>query len=140
MRSIDAFGPLAQPLELIAGPADQESIDAMQSRGQFRLVEMTVVVVLVGLRRSLAVEVPRAQSLCVPPWQLQGRGLLRSRRMRIQLIRRQFELARANLAFGQRAYHRVVAPVSQLLWRRLQGGVSGRIGANSCIWAKSLLR
>ena len=39
-----AFGPLAQPFELIAGPADQESIDTMQSRGQFRLVEMTVVV------------------------------------------------------------------------------------------------
>ena len=44
MRSIDTFGLLAQPLELIAGPADQESIDAMQSRGQFRLVEITVVV------------------------------------------------------------------------------------------------
>src|SRR5437764_5008774 len=39
-----AFGPLAQPLELVAGPADQESIDTMQSRGQFRLVEVTVVV------------------------------------------------------------------------------------------------
>ena len=39
-----AFGPLAQPFELIAGPADQESIDTMQGRGQFRLVEMTVVV------------------------------------------------------------------------------------------------
>ena len=39
-----AFGPLAHPLELIAGPADQESIDTMQSRGQFRLVEVTVVV------------------------------------------------------------------------------------------------
>src|SRR5271165_4129790 len=39
-----AFGPLAQPLELIAGPADQEGIDTMQCRGQFRLVEVTVVV------------------------------------------------------------------------------------------------
>src|SRR5215468_2283314 len=39
-----AFGPLAQPLELVAGPADQECIDTMQCRGQFRLVEVTVVV------------------------------------------------------------------------------------------------
>src|SRR5215813_15073620 len=39
-----AFGPLAQPLELVAGPADQEGIDTMQCRGQFRLVEVTVVV------------------------------------------------------------------------------------------------
>src|SRR6516162_10655191 len=39
-----AFGPLAQPLEFVAGPADQEGIDTLQSRGQFRLVEVTVVV------------------------------------------------------------------------------------------------
>src|SRR6516162_6575005 len=39
-----AFGPLAQPLEFVAGPADQEGIDTLQRRGQFRLVEVTVVV------------------------------------------------------------------------------------------------
>ena len=39
-----AFGPLAQPLELVAGPADQEGINTMQGRGQFRLVEVTVIV------------------------------------------------------------------------------------------------
>jgi hypothetical protein len=37
------FGPPAQPLELVAGPADQEGIDTLQSRRQFRLVEVTVV-------------------------------------------------------------------------------------------------
>src|SRR3974377_528629 len=38
-----AFGPLAQPLEFVAGPADQEGIDTLQSRGQFRLGEVSVV-------------------------------------------------------------------------------------------------
>src|SRR5215468_9872606 len=30
--------------ESVAGPADQEGIDTLQSRGQFRLVEVTVVI------------------------------------------------------------------------------------------------
>src|SRR5258708_12330888 len=39
-----AFGPLAQPLELVAGPAEQEGVNTQQGRRQFRLVEVTVVV------------------------------------------------------------------------------------------------
>ena len=39
-----ALGPPAQPFELVAGPADQEGIDAMQSPSQCRLVEVAVVV------------------------------------------------------------------------------------------------
>src|SRR4051812_45123174 len=43
-RANHSLGPPAQPVELVAGPADQESIDAMQSPSQCRLVEMAVVV------------------------------------------------------------------------------------------------
>ena len=39
-----ALGPPAQPLELVADPADQEGIDPMQSPSQRRLVEVAVVV------------------------------------------------------------------------------------------------
>src|SRR5918993_435194 len=39
-----ALGAPAQPLELVADPADQEGIDAMQGPSQCRLVEVAVVV------------------------------------------------------------------------------------------------
>src|SRR5215217_6934102 len=39
-----ALGPPAQPFELVAGPAEQEGINAMQSPSQCRLVEVAVVV------------------------------------------------------------------------------------------------
>ncbi len=85
----------------------------------------------VGLRGALAVEIPREKPLCLPPCRPADRGPLRPRRELPWPVRRQLELARADLVSGQYADHRVVVAVSQLLRRRLQGRMPGRLGRNA---------
>ena len=56
-------------------------------------------------------------------------GALRARRVGLGAVRRQLELARADLVPGQLPDHRVAAEVPPLLRRRLQGRVPHRLAA-----------
>ena len=53
---------------------------------------------------------------------------------RTRPVRRQLELARAGLVSGELPADRIAAEVSPLLGRRLQGGVSDRIGQDDDLW------
>src|SRR5262249_51615375 len=103
----------ASPVVAVARPPDEATVEPDARRAR----------IPVGLRGALAVEIPRATSLCLPARRPRDRGSLYPRRMCVRLVRRQLELARADLVSGERADYRVVAAVPQLLWRRLQGGM-----------------
>jgi hypothetical protein len=86
----------------------------------------------VGLRHPLDVEIPRAASLRVrrrrrPPLQ---RRLCR-RRFGFAHLRRQFQLARADLDAAQLPDHRIAAALPQLLRRRVSRRMPDRLAASA---------
>ena len=85
----------------------------------------------VGLRRALAVQISREQSLCVRARRATGSASIMCRAMRNHGVRRQFQLARPDLVPGQFSDDRVAAAVSQLLRRRFQGRMPGRLGQSA---------
>src|SRR5229473_4900774 len=85
----------------------------------------------VAIRYPLAVEAPRALSLRSRLRRPAVQPRLRAGRFGFTGLRRQLELARADLDAAQFSDYRVAIPVSQLLWRRVSSGVPGGFGTHA---------
>ena len=84
-------------------------------------------VVPIGFRCSFPLQALRTASLCLRARRHPVERQLCPGRVGDGDVRRQLELARPDLDAGKLSDHRIAAAVSQLLRRRLQGRMSGRI-------------
>ena len=89
-----------------------------------------------GIRALFALS-PRSSVRSAREWPRKSRGV-RAGRIDHRAVRRQFELARADLVSGELSADRVAAEVSSLFWRRFQSRVSRRAPARNAIYGRWL--